>query len=48
VLDLHQRTVSVHWLDVDLKASDPDPQPRQFQNGAPLQVTDCPAKAAGG
>ena len=48
VLDLHQRTVSVHWLDVDLKASDPDLQPRQFPNVTGLQVTDCPAKAPGG
>jgi hypothetical protein len=46
VLDVHQRTVSVHWLDVDLKNMDPDLQPKQFQNGAPLQVADCPAKAA--
>jgi hypothetical protein len=48
VLDLHQKTVSTHWLDVDLKASDPDPQPKQFQSGAGLQVADCPAKAASG
>lgn len=48
VLDIHQRTVSMHWLDVDLKASDPDLQPKQFQGGAGLQVADCPAKAAGG
>ncbi|MFI4869709.1 MAG: SPOR domain-containing protein [Steroidobacterales bacterium] len=44
VLDLHQRSVSVHWLDVDLKASDPDLAPKLFQNIAGLQVTDCPAK----
>jgi hypothetical protein len=48
VLDLHQRTVSTHWLDVDLKASDPDLQPKQFQGSAVLQVADCPAKASGG
>jgi len=48
VLDLHQRTVSVHWLDVDLKASDPDLSPKLFQAVAGLQVTDCPAKAAAG
>jgi len=48
VLDIHQRTVSVHWLDVDLKASDPDLQPKQFQSGAGLQVADCPVKVAGG
>ena len=48
VLDIHQKTVSVHWLDVDLKASDPDLQPKQLQSGPGLQVTDCPVKAAGG
>lgn len=48
VLDIHQRTVSVHWLDVDLKASDPDLQAKQFQSGAGLQVADCPVKIAGG
>jgi hypothetical protein len=48
VLDLHQRTISTHWLDVDLKASDPDLQPKQFQTGAALQIADCPIKAAGG
>jgi hypothetical protein len=48
VLDLHERTVSVHWLDVDLKPTDPDLQARQFPNVAGLQVTDCPARGAGG
>lgn len=48
VLDVHERTVSVHWLDVDLKTSDPDLQPKVFQTGNSLQVTDCPAKTAGG
>lgn len=48
MLDLHQRTVSTHWLDVDLKGADVDLQPKQFQSGAALQVADCPAKAAGG
>lgn len=48
VLDIHERTVPVHWLDVDLKASDPDLQPKPFQTGNSLQVTDCPAKAPGG
>jgi hypothetical protein len=48
VLDIHERTVPVHWLDVDLKTSDPDLQPKLFQTGNSLQVTDCPAKAAGG
>ena len=48
VLDLHQRTISMHWIDVDLKASDADLQPRQFQSSAGLQVADCPTKAAGG
>jgi len=54
VLDLHQRTVSVRWLDVELKPSDPDLQPKQFQGsaaaagGTALQVADCPAKAAAG
>jgi hypothetical protein len=48
VLDLHQRSVSVHWLDVDLKASDADLQPKQFQSSTALQVADCPAKASGG
>jgi hypothetical protein len=47
VLDLHQRTVSTHWLDVDLKGADTDLQPKQFQSGTALQVADCPAKAAG-
>src|SRR6202158_2882694 len=48
VLDIHQRTVSEHWLDVDLKASGPDLQPKQFQSGAGLQVADGPVKIAGG
>jgi hypothetical protein len=48
VLDLHQRSVSTHWLDVDLKGADGDLQPKQFQSGAALQVADCPAKAAAG
>jgi len=48
VLDLHHLTVTAHWLDVNLSATDPDLQPRQFQNSAPLQVADCPVKAAGG
>lgn len=48
VLDIHERTVPMHWLDVDLKAADPDLQPKLFQTGNSLQVTDCPAKAAGG
>jgi hypothetical protein len=48
VLDLHQKTVSVHWLDLDLKTSEPDLQPKQFQGVTGLQVADCPAKAAGG
>jgi hypothetical protein len=42
VLDIHQKTVSVHWLDVDLKVSDPDLQPKQLQSGPGLQVADCP------
>jgi hypothetical protein len=48
VLDIHERSVPVHWLDVDLKTSDPDLQPKLFQTGSSLQVTDCPAKAGGG
>jgi hypothetical protein len=48
VLDLHQKTVSVHWLDLDLRTSEPDLQPKQFQGVTGLQVADCPAKAAGG
>jgi hypothetical protein len=48
VLDLHQRTVTAHWLDVDLTATDPDLQAKQFQNNAALQVIDCPVKGAGG
>jgi hypothetical protein len=48
VLDLHQHTVSMHWLDVDLKQSEPDVQTKLFQNMTGLQITDCPAKAAGG
>ena len=48
VLDIHERSVPMHWLDVDLRPSDPDLQPRLFQTGNSLQVTDCPAKAAGG
>jgi hypothetical protein len=46
VLDLHRRSVSTHWLDVDLKTADSDPQPKQFQNAAGLQVVDCPVKGA--
>jgi hypothetical protein len=48
VLDLHQKTISMHWLDVDLKGSDSDLQPKQFSSVAGLQVADCPAKVAGG
>jgi hypothetical protein len=48
VLDIHERSVPVHWLDVDLKTSDPDLQPKVFQTGNSLQVMDCPVKAAGG
>jgi hypothetical protein len=48
VLDLHERNVSVHWLDVDLKPTDPDLQARLFPGVGGLQVTDCPGKAAGG
>ena len=48
VLDLHQHTVSMHWLDVDLMPGDPDLQPRQIQNSTSLQVTDCPARAPAG
>jgi hypothetical protein len=48
VLDIHERTIPMHWLDVDLKTSDPDLQPKLFQTGTSLQVIDCPAKAAGG
>ncbi len=48
VLDIHQKTVSVHWLDVDLRASDPDLQAKQLQSGSGLQVADCPVKATGG
>jgi hypothetical protein len=48
VLDLHQRTVTAHWLDVDLKATDPDLPAKQFPSSPPLQVVDCPAKGSGG
>jgi hypothetical protein len=48
VLDLHQRTSTAHWLDVDLKAADPDLSAKQFQNSAALQVADCPVKGSGG
>jgi hypothetical protein len=48
VLDLHQRTVITHWLDVDLKPNDPDLSAKQFQNNAALQVADCPTKGSGG
>jgi hypothetical protein len=48
VLDLHQRTVVAHWLDVDLKPTDPDLSAKQFQNSATLQVADCPTKVSGG
>ena len=48
VLDLHQRTVTAHWLDVTLAATDPDLSAKQFQNSAALQVTDCPVKGSGG
>jgi hypothetical protein len=48
VLDIHERSVPMHWLDVDLKTSDADLQPKLFQTGNNLQVTDCPTKAPGG
>jgi hypothetical protein len=48
VLDLHQHTVSMHWLDVDLKPAEPDVQTKLFQNMNGLQVIDCPAKPASG
>lgn len=48
VLDLHQRTVITHWLDVDLKPTDPDLSAKQFQTSTALQVADCPVKGSGG
>jgi hypothetical protein len=49
VLDLHQRTISSYWVDVELKALDPDPQPAQLEADAPsgqprLDIADCPVK----
>lgn len=56
VLELHQRTVDQHWLDVNLKLSDPDPALTELSGGTDsadnangvLNITDCPAKSASG
>jgi hypothetical protein len=56
-LSVHQRPVSVLWLDVDLKNGDPDPTPipppvsptaKKEAGSEALKVIDCPAKAAAG
>jgi hypothetical protein len=53
-LSVHQKVISTPWLDLDIKASDPEPSLESLgfgdakTAGASLQVTDCPSKAAGG
>ena len=55
VLDIHQHAANEHWIDVQLKPTESDPPPSQFQGGAAagateassaLEVVDCPAKKA--
>jgi hypothetical protein len=57
VLSVHQRAISTAWLDVELKANEPDPAPGTIPNPASsaktgaadaLRVIDCPAKGASG
>ena len=60
VLDLHQHTISAHWLDIDLKPNEPEPPVAELQgNGAQgtgpgasappaIAFADCPAKGASG
>ena len=56
VLSLHQKTISVDWLDVELKPNDADPTaiatgPTMSPKAAgpePVRVVDCPAKPATG
>ncbi len=56
-LSVHQRSVSVLWLDVDIKNGDPDPtpiapavSPNAKKEAVPeaVKIIDCPAKAAAG
>jgi len=53
-LSVHQKVTSTPWLDLDIKPSDPDPtlESLGFSDpktaGAALNVTECPAKSAGG
>lgn len=56
VLELHQRDVDQHWLDVNLRVADPDPSLTDLSgatsggsdSNAGPSIADCPAKAAGG
>ena len=57
VLSVHQRAVSIAWLDIELKPNEPDPAPGALpdplsgtKTGAAdaVRVIDCPAKGAGG
>lgn len=53
-LSVHQKVTSTPWIDLDIKASDPDPSLEGLGFGDPktaaasLKVTDCPVKSAGG
>jgi len=60
VLDLHQHTLSAHWLDMDLKPNQPEPalqalqaESSQTTGAAPaaqpaIAFSDCPASDTGG
>jgi hypothetical protein len=53
-LSVHQKLTSTPWLDMDIKASDPDPSPDNLgivtgrQSGESPKVIDCPAKGVSG
>jgi hypothetical protein len=44
VLSVHQRPVTTAWLDMDLKANDPDPAAATTDS---TKVIDCPIKSSG-
>jgi len=53
VLEARQHTISEQWLDVAVKAGDPDPRIDELTATgqgatAALKIDDCPAKSSGG
>jgi len=56
-LQVHQRTLTQRWLDIELKVGDSDPSPEELLQGSAnpggsppgtVQITDCPAASPGG